>query len=120
MVLKFLGWLLAGSKRVMTGQGFLALAGNLFSDVVTKKNTDWWKPKNTVKHAKMKTKGRNSCCIGHPAYKSGRHPQARNQAGVKRYYLSKIILLKDSLQGHQNCLKLWTLKNIKTIKPKRP
>ena len=77
----------------MTGQGSLDLGGNLSSDVVNKKNTGWWKLKNTVKHAKMKAKGQISCCVGRAAHKSGPRLQVRDQAAVKRY-LSKIYFPK--------------------------
>ena len=81
------------------------MVGSLSTDGVTIKNTGWWKPKNTIKQTKMKTRSQNSCCIGRRADKSGPRPPVRSQAGVEKY-ASGINLSKDSLQGHENCIKV--------------
>ena len=52
----------------------------------------------------MKTRSQNSCCIGHQADKSGPRPSVRNQAEVKKC-ASGTKLPKDSLKGHQKCVK---------------
>ena len=52
----------------------------------------------------MKARGQNSCCISHRTDKSGLHPSVRNQAEVEKC-ASGTKLPKDSLKGHQNCVK---------------
>ena len=52
----------------------------------------------------MKTRSQNSCCIGRRADKSGPRLSVRNQAEVKKC-ASGTKLPKDSLKGHQNCVK---------------
>ena len=52
----------------------------------------------------MKTRSQNSCCIGRRADKSGPPPSVRNQAEVEKCS-SGTKLPKDSLKGHQNCVK---------------
>ena len=54
--------------------------------------------------AKMKTRSQNSCCIGRRADKSGPFPSVRNQAEVEKC-ASGTKIPKDSLKGHQNCIK---------------
>ena len=52
----------------------------------------------------MKARSQNSCCIGHRADKSGRCSSVRNQAEVEKC-ASGTKLPKNSLKGHQNCVK---------------
>ena len=52
----------------------------------------------------MKTKSQNSCCIGCRSDKSGPRLSIRNQAEVE-ICASGTKLPKDSLKGHQNCVK---------------
>ena len=52
----------------------------------------------------MKTRSQNSCCIGRHADKSGPRPSVRNQAEVEKC-ASGTKFPKDSLKGHQNCVK---------------
>ena len=53
---------------------------------------------------KMKTRSQNSCCEGRRPDKSGPPPSVRNQAEVEKC-ASGTKLPKDSLKGHQNCVK---------------
>ena len=52
----------------------------------------------------MKTRSKNSCCIGRHADKAGPHPSLKNQVEVEKC-ASGTKLPKDSLKGHQNCVK---------------
>ena len=52
----------------------------------------------------MKTRCQNSFCIGRRAEKLGSRPSVRNHAEVEKC-ASGTKLPKDSLKGHQNCVK---------------
>ena len=53
---------------------------------------------------KIKTRSQNSCCMGRHGDKSGPRPTVRNQAVVEKC-ASGTKISKDSLKGHQNCVK---------------